>query len=112
MKRSLTLGFALALVLSPPVFAQDVINNPAISVETVEELQAKIADLEAKLADAQDFVSTRQPDLLELREKIANADNDTTKIIAELQRNEPLLDDERPVFRITRLVQPNWDPGP
>lgn len=86
MKHSITLGFILAMALTPPtaVFAQDLIANPAISPETVEELQAKIADLEAKLADAKDFVGTRKPDLLELKDKIANADEDTKKIIDDL----------------------------
>jgi chromosome segregation ATPase len=85
MYKSISLALVLALSSAPQVFAQDFIPNPAIGVETVEELQAKIADLEAKMADAKDFIGTRQPDLLELKDKIANADDDTTKIITDLK---------------------------
>ena len=65
--------------------AQLLITNPAISPETVEELHEKITALETQLQGAQAFVSARQPELLELKDKIDNADEDMQIIIGDLR---------------------------
>lgn len=83
MNRSIVLGFALALAMTPAI-AQQTILNPAISPETITELQLKISELETRLTDAKGFVAERKPDLIDLQAKITNADDDTQKIIDEL----------------------------
>jgi chromosome segregation ATPase len=85
MKILLAFGFTAAMIALPiAVQAQEVMSNPAINAETVAELQTKIAALEARIIATKVFVNSRKPDVLKLSEKIANADEDTQKIIDEL----------------------------
>ena len=85
MKILLAFGFTAAMIALPiAVQAQEVMSNPAINAETVAELQTKIAALEARIIATGAFVNSRKPDVLKLSEKIANADEDTQKIIDEL----------------------------
>lgn len=74
-----------ALLLSTGAFAQDTVNNPAISAETVETLNAQIKSLEAQIVKAGTFVTDRSPDLLDLNQKIKFADEDTQRIIDDLK---------------------------
>lgn len=85
MKNLLAIGCSV-VIFATPVLAQTqgVMANPAISAETVAQLQAKIAELEVQMTSAKDFVGTRKPELLELGAKVANADADTQKIIDDL----------------------------
>lgn len=58
--------------------------NPAIEVSTIEALQQQIANLESQLANSTEFVNSRRSNLLDLRDKIENADADTQRIINDL----------------------------
>ena len=84
----------LALALSSVAFtatAQEetlpnsTILNPAIEMSTIEALQQQIVDLEVQLAVSTEFVKSRSPGILELRDKIQNADADTQRIIDDLR---------------------------
>ena len=85
LRNAITLGFALFLILNSSAQAQVLITNPAINPETVAELHDKITALQTQIKEAQDFVSARQPDLLDLKAKIDNADEDMQKIISDLR---------------------------
>ena len=85
MKLKFALGLALALSGLPALAQQQMIANPAIDPATVAELQQKITDLEVQLSGAKEFVASRGPDILELSDKIENADADTQKIIDDLK---------------------------
>jgi|GEM_PF-4781713 len=86
MKLLRNISIILTLTATP-IYAQtaEVIANPAINPETVQDLQQKIADLELQLSGAQQFVAERKPELLDLNDKVANADRDTQKIIDDLK---------------------------
>lgn len=45
----------------------------------------------------------------DFQERFAN--ERSYRVVAEMQRGAKLLDDDRPVFRLTRLVKASWDPG-
>ncbi len=83
MRYLLAIGFSIAM-LATPALAQDVMANPAINPETFAQLQGKIAELEKRLAGAKEFVDKRKPELLQLKDKIDNADADTQKVIDDL----------------------------
>ena len=83
MRHLLAIGFSIAM-LATPALAQDVMANPAINPETFAQLQGKIAELEKRLAGAKEFVDKRKPELLQLKDKIDNADADTQKVIDDL----------------------------
>ena len=83
MRYLLAIGFSIAM-LATPALAQDVMANPAINPETFAQLQGKIAELEKRLAGAKEFVEKRKPELLQLKDKIDNADADTQKVIDDL----------------------------
>ena len=85
LRHAIALSLALFLFSNSSTNAQLLITNPAISPETVEELHEKITALETQLQGAQAFVSARQPELLELKDKIDNADEDMQIIIGDLR---------------------------
>ena len=85
LRHAIALGLALFFLSDFSARAQELITNPAISPETVAELHEKITALQTQLQGAQEFISTRQPELLELKAKIDNADEDMEKIIGDLR---------------------------
>ena len=102
LRHLIALGFALFFVSNSSTQAQELITNPAISPETVAELHEKITALQTQLLGAQEFVSSRQPDLLDLKAKIDNADEDMQKIISDLRN---LVDTFRTGSEIQIAVQ-------
>ena len=85
LRRAFAIGIALFFLSNSSTQAQELITNPAISPETVEELHEKITTLQTQLQGAQEFISARKPDLLDLKAKIDNADEDMEKIIGDLK---------------------------
>ncbi|MEM7439424.1 MAG: hypothetical protein AAF393_07485 [Pseudomonadota bacterium] len=84
MRKLLVVGFVAALAAAP-VSAQETIANPAIDADRVAALTQKISDLEEQLAAAKEFVGTRKTEVVELSDKIKNADADTQRIIDDLK---------------------------
>ncbi|MGY8690386.1 MAG: hypothetical protein ACKVHP_21955, partial [Verrucomicrobiales bacterium] len=75
----------------------------------LENLYYRVTTPEDPEFEAVGYVDGDSSMIPDFRKRFSNARS--YNVIADLQRDSPLPDDERPLFRITRLLKASWDPS-